>query len=784
MKLFTAELRKLLKNRFCLGCLGALVLVNLFLLWTGVRPAAGRAPASAYGQLSGELNGLSAEQQLALVEDKLERAVGLYRIDQIVRTEALDRKSGALLRQQNAELFEQYGDLYAVGDYLQYADTVGQEYAFLNEIQWECTQVAGYDGFLDEIDEKATLLSQISIFADSAGDGYAQQNIRRTAQAYEGMRGLRIDYAPQKGLMTALNFAWTDVAALFAMLALASVLVRDERDGGMLALIRSTPGGRLRTAGAKLAALAAVLMAVLLLLYGVNLLYCGSLYGLGSLSRSIQSVPDLMRSTLKVNVAEYLVLFLLSKWAAAFLCGVWVLWACLAAKRPLTGYGGALLLPAASLLVRSLIPATSRWNVLKYANLASLMKNNELLGGYRNLYWFGRPVQLSLVELIAALLLGGGLVCLFCFTFARAQLLPARRRASAAHNRRHAKGRRLSRQERYKIFVLCGAAVVLLAFAGFTVYRGGESKNFITAQEIYYAHYMRHLAGPVTMEKLEWLQGEGEKFRPLVQAQQGLASGKINSQQYQDILMANYGLQQEYSVYQRVVGKLYYIKEHPGAYFIYDTGYPKLFDHGDTRDVQDVLLTGLVLSMCCCGVFAVEHATGMQRVVRATPLGRKNVFASKITLCSGVSAAVSLLALAPRLWQVGSGYGFSAPTAPLRSLTEYASAPASIPVFMLMFTALLARLVACWAMAMVILDLSQRLKNQLYAALAGSTLFCLPPLLSVYGLTQAKWFGPYPLFHFAAMMRSTDTAVAAWLFLAIWTVFGLGCLYDLYDQWC
>lgn len=33
--------------------------------------------------------------------------------------------------------------------------------------------------------------------------------------------------------------------------------------------------------------------------------------------------------------------------------------------------------------IRAAIPATSRLNVIKYANLASLLQTNELLGNYR-----------------------------------------------------------------------------------------------------------------------------------------------------------------------------------------------------------------------------------------------------------------------------------------------------------------------------------------------------------------------------------------------------------------
>ena len=48
----------------------------------------------------------------------------------------------------------------------------------------------------------------------------------------------------------------------------------------------------------------------------------------------------------------------------------------------------------------------------------------------------------------------------------------------------------------------------------------------------------------------------------------------------------------------------------------------------------------------------MEYSTDLQRVVRATPLGRKKLFAKKIAISSALSAAVSLAVLLPRLWRV------------------------------------------------------------------------------------------------------------------------------------
>ena len=113
------------------------------------------------------------------------------------------------------------------------------------------------------------------------------------------------------------------------MLLLALILVRQERDSGLLSLIRSLPGGRLKTAIAKLAAFAARLLVVLMVLYGVNLAYCSASFSLGPMNRTIQSVPALMRCTMQITVGQYLLRFLLAKWAGAFVMGLWVMLAAL-----------------------------------------------------------------------------------------------------------------------------------------------------------------------------------------------------------------------------------------------------------------------------------------------------------------------------------------------------------------------------------------------------------------------------------------------------------------------
>ena len=636
-RLVAAELRKVWRSRFFLVALAALLGANLFLLWVGTKPASSAFTPAAYHALCADIAGMDMPQMGEFLHESLRRAEAMSRIENVLRTEAWNGGTqDEYMRAQYAQEFSEFYEEYAAGNYLRYGDTLPREYTFLKTIVLEYDEVAGYDAFLDSIAQKAQQLSSISIFANSA-DGYDLANIEATARAFEGMRGIPIQYYPQRGLMTALDFALTDVVAVFAMLLLATVLVRFERDTGLLALIRSTQAGRGKTALAKLAALALSLAPVLVLLYGVNLIYCHACYGLGPLSRSVQSVPALMRTTLSLSVGQYIGLFLLTKWAAALAAGAWVMLAMLAAKRLFTGALAAGGFLALNLLVRSLVPATSRWNVLKYANLVSLLRTNEFLGRYHNLYWFGQPLALAVVTAATAVVCCTVFCALFCLVFMRGRLQAAQKlalRAPAPLRRfwaRHARaGATPFGTELFKLFCVGGAALILCLFGAYQVYDAVQAESYIDADEIYYRYYMQNMQGPLRAETLGWLEQESEKFRPLVQLQSALASGYDS-------------LQREMGTYQRVLAGAQRAAQLTRCQMVYDTGWLRLFDVADARDTADALAAALLCCVCFAGLFAMEKQTGMARVVCATPLGRSHTVKCKLRAAALACGVLTVL---------------------------------------------------------------------------------------------------------------------------------------------
>lgn len=754
IRLMGFELRKVWMGRLFALLVAVLASTNLLLLWIGARPAADQPSAEGWRKLGAELVTMQPEQKNDFLHGKLEECGALVNIDYYYLQLAYgDNDFLRDFRKQHASVFQKYEQEYLSKTYQTYTDNLYADYKLFDQAVAECDTVTAYPEFLADIQAKTNQLAGISIFQNDS-TGYDLRNIEQTASVYAGMEGTVIDYYPQKGLYTALSYPFTDLLLLAAMLLLALLLVRQERDNGLLCLVRSMPAGRLKTALAKLTTFALSLLAVLVLLYGVNLFWCGATYGLGPLGRSIQSVPALMRCTMSITVAEYLVRFLLAKWAGAFVMGLWVMLAALAARHTASGWVGALALPLAMYGIRAVIPATSRLNVIKYANLVSLMQTNELLGNYRNLFWFGWPVGLPLVEWTAAVVYGGLLPTGFCLLFTRGQLLPSSKRSFVLFARRARRTRPTTvfQAEGRKLFVTGGAALFLAAFLAFGVWQSVTVQSYVDPQEICYAFYMKPLSGPYTQESVDFLLEEREEFTSYLLAQQQVIRGELS----EDALYAFAGIQQKYNAYAQVVQQNVngYLKHHPKAWLVYESGYRELFFPDKSSDLQDTLFAGLLCAVCFSGLFAMERRGGMDTVLRATPLGRRFTVRAKLAQSALAAVGIALAGCAPHLWRVLRDYGLPALNAPAMSISELETVPWIFTLFDLLLFWVLCRVLACLCMGAATLWLGHQLGSALPALFVSTTVWCLPPLLALSGMDNGiEWLGTWPLFGAANLLQ-------------------------------
>ena len=220
MSLFLAELRKVWGNRLFPLLLAVLAAANLLLLWMGTRPTAGQPSAAVYRAVGAQLDGLTMEEKGAYLHGKYTEIESLVKIGGFYRDMAYAGSSYLqAYRDENAAMFDAYEQEYKDKSYTLFTDDLNTEYRLFNQLQNEYDTVAAYTDFLDGVQTKATQLAGISIFQNDK-TGYDLKNIEATAKVYAGLTATEIDYYPQKGLYTAISYAFTDLI-LLAIYALA-----------------------------------------------------------------------------------------------------------------------------------------------------------------------------------------------------------------------------------------------------------------------------------------------------------------------------------------------------------------------------------------------------------------------------------------------------------------------------------------------------------------------------------------------------------------------------------
>ena len=173
---------------------------------------------------------------------KLDETESLLRLENYYRDLAYGNSvTLQYYREQNADLFDAWEQTYHDKTYTLYTDSLSLDYALLSQLVSEYDTVAGYGDFLDSVQTKAGQLAGISIFQNDE-TGYDLKNIEVAAAVCAGLGETAIDYYPQKGLYTAISYAFTDLILLVSMLVQALLLVRQERDSGRAcAAVRRQP---------------------------------------------------------------------------------------------------------------------------------------------------------------------------------------------------------------------------------------------------------------------------------------------------------------------------------------------------------------------------------------------------------------------------------------------------------------------------------------------------------------------------------------------------------------
>ena len=751
-RLLKFELKKVAgKKLFWAFFLTGLIL-NIFTLWWTDKGDLYTPDSNDYKTVYAQLRPLDSSEKLICLQREKDILDAIRQKENLEIQRANDPDSPFTKSEEKeyASVYSKYRDI--LSKKLDYREAERKS-KVVNEAIDEFDTVMNYPAYLSDIKNKASRLTYSSIFGSEEKNDFSSRNIKKTVKDYENMESVHPKFDINKGINLMLDFPASDFFILMMILVVCLLLISDEKEKGLFALIRATKGGLSRTIAAKLAALFIFVVFISISVCASTALFAEASYGLGDLTRAVQSVPDMISMTVHMKIWQYLLLDYALKVIGLTVIGMVIMMFAISANNSILAITEVILTGAASVCLYRFIPITSGFNWLKILNLTCLANPNYVLSRYCNLDFFGYPVGVTpaLLVFTAALMLL--LIAVDGSTFIKVkEIKPVRFTFKFVRNFKAFRPFVHSHIAWYEFRKIAGinmAALILAAFVLLQLFTVKNAKVSLTAEDCYYRHYMVMLAGKITPEKELLIQKEKAKFdgvdAEIKNIDDMYKGGKITWDEKMNREASYENILYEKSIFSKIYDRYIYLKTHPGTQFVYDLGYEKLFgitdmDNGLGSGIK--LLTALIL--CLCGAFSIEYETGMFKVLGTAQKGCRDTAACKIGISLMIAFLLFVSAYVPDLILIGKYYGYGGLSAPLASLPAFEHFGISILGYMILLFA--SRLIVCFGTACIILAVSLLTKRKIYTALISLCTFVGPPLLHMANIRLFDYISFIPLF--------------------------------------
>ena len=453
-------------------------------------------------------------------------------------------------------------------------------------------QAEEYPSFRAGLAAESRLKLRMGLF-----EGFAARSLECGAAVYESLADVIPRAAFLGGPEVLLSFHLTDALALLFPLAAGLTLLTHERAAGLVNLTRPTRLGRSRVYGRKLAAAATLSTAGFVLLYGINTLIAGLLYGFAGLDAPVQSLYGFAACPYRMTVGGLLALAAGLKYLWLLCCTALIFLLCARAANAAAAVGCAAVCGGIAALMAG---STQLW--LRNLSLWQLADGQALCREAVYLNLLGSPsdrVLLGAIFLAAlAVIAGIGGAALYAQT-------PGGSGKWVAFTRSLPRPRHtcLAGHELYKALISrCGLWILLAFFAVIALLYGRftpERSEF----EVYYRNYSEFLSGAPSREKDDYLASEQARFdelnEQLVELGQRYPDSVTFDREAEPIrnqLHAEDAFHMAQNQYRAL---------RPGQVYLYQTGYQRLLGADALR--QDVLELGgafLAVALLLFGSFA------------------------------------------------------------------------------------------------------------------------------------------------------------------------------------
>lgn len=740
MKLFLAEFQKIFTRKSFILLFIAALLINSFLSY---RNECVKYPMpQSYNKIYTELSSMPQQQQIEYLKKQQSKS-------QIFLLMKLNLASKTA--QEDGELNELYSECeaeYKSGNYLKYCSNLSDESKLYDNVLKDLQRVRNYKNNLIATKKSFENKTQMSIFSNMGT--FSLHNVNKTLADIKNVpeRDLPLNISQGINMAVSQKFIGTDILILLLVLFVVMKLITEEKSNGFFSLTHPLFNGQGKLGLAKIGVSAVSAVIIAGVMYLVNFILAGCLYGFGDLSRPIQAVSGFENSFMNINVAEYFAIFAVSKLLAFILISLILYTICTISKSPIGVYLSFATVFGIEGVLYLVINSDSSLGFFKYINIISFMMTNPLYNEYYNVNLFGFAVNLIplavfffVIMLFIFFYWGYSSFCnkRICVVASKQNILSLLPKSNKIRG-----SVKIGNHELFKILVSSKGIFVLIFLIAIECLTFSSLQNNDYFERNYYKAYMVKLEGPMSQEKLDYISSEKTRFADLQKWEQEIdnkvQSGEMTEKAASTVKKSIEEQLEPQRDFEDVEKRSQYLQTQGKNIgrtlsFVYDAGYDDIFDKDkDTESYTNMLIMLIALIGSCAAVFSIEESCGLSLLIKSYCKGTGSTVRSKILISVLLAIPIFLISFVPALINDFMHYNIGSLSAPAQSLPMFQNMPANVSLLGCLLILMGERLVLAIGAALIVLLISQLSKNTVSSLIISTAVLASPVILHLMGV--------------------------------------------------
>ncbi|NLZ46941.1 MAG: hypothetical protein GX896_09660, partial [Clostridiales bacterium] len=235
MRIFINEIIKVFSKKSVIAIMLVLVILNSVILNVNENNRGKGYKPSEYRAICNDLESMTTQNAYENVSQKLKK---LYMFTLFESGESAENN---LFTDSDSDIKKAYEE-YKSGNYLEYTNAIFSEIRLYTQLKNELESCTKYAEYLQSINDNAEKMISMSIFSEPGTFSY--NNISKTPQAYENLKGTKLEFGASSGVKMATSFLATDIIAVIMIMVIVSTLVTKEKELCQLGLVKTTYKGR------------------------------------------------------------------------------------------------------------------------------------------------------------------------------------------------------------------------------------------------------------------------------------------------------------------------------------------------------------------------------------------------------------------------------------------------------------------------------------------------------------------------------------------------------------